>query len=463
MTANQPEILTRPLRDLAASLADADERAALFQALRTRRDTLEPKINAFELRNEDIPDHVSGPLNGLPITVKDQIAVAGLVCTSGLDRPGNKPDLASAKIVTRFQEKGAAVTGKTVLPPHAMDFQTYNRRRGRTNNPYDLNFTAGGSSGGGAAAVASGMSVLDLGADLSGSLRVPAAWCGVASLTPGEGAWPTDGMLSDGRDLEHFGRVGPIARNAADLAFAWDCVSGDSRGARDGGGRDRVRIWMPDAASPCDAPTVAAWLALPDRIADAGVACSRDPLGSLFEPERYRLFGEIMGYETGAFIPPPVRWLMRRDKGPARKSPGFLAHVHAGYRRDKRRHADNLGAMAAVRNDALSLLDGADALVLPVTGICAFRHIEPSSDRTGVRDYDTWFDTGAGRLGYFDALTRFTVPTGLLGWPVVTLPVARDPNGLPIGAQFVGRPGGEQALLELCAKLESRLSWCAAR
>ncbi|MBO6903237.1 MAG: hypothetical protein JJ864_18015 [Rhizobiaceae bacterium] len=80
---------------------------------------------------------MSGPLNGLPITVKDQIAVAGLVCTSALDRPGNKPDVTSAKIVARFQEKGAAVTGKTALPPHAMDFQTYNRRRGRTNNPHD--------------------------------------------------------------------------------------------------------------------------------------------------------------------------------------------------------------------------------------------------------------------------------------------------------------------------------------
>ncbi len=456
MTIDIPEILTRPLRETVAGLANEATREALYGALRARREDVEPVVNAFEARREQSPRTAKGPLNGLPVTVKDQIAAGGWPRTFGLERPSRRADRASATIVARLVELGAEVTGKTALPPNALDFQTFNRRRGRTNNPHDPRFTAGGSSGGGAAAVASGMSLLDIGAELAGSLRLPAAWCGVTSLTPTEGAWPADGMLPGGQRLQHFARIGPIARRVDDLAFLWDCLAGAEAG-KETSGSYRIGLWTPDGPAPMEAAARAVWDGFSTRLAATGIAVETDPMRTLFAPESYRLFGEIMGYETGALIPAPIRWLMRRDRSPARRSPGFLAHVHAGYRRDGARHADNLARMAAARREAAARFDGFDALALPVTGLCAFRHLAPSSDRAGVRDYAQRFDTAAGPLFYFDALTRFTVPVTLLGWPVVTLPIGRDANGIPLGVQVVGKPGRERVLLDLCATIETRL------
>lgn len=448
-----PEILARPLREIAADIADGGRRAALYDALRKQRDGAEPLINAFEARQETSPANTAGPLHGLPITVKDQIAVDGWKRSFGMDRPASKHDRMDAGVVVTLTASGATVTGKTALPPNAMDFQTFNRRRGHTRNPHDPRFTAGGSSGGGAAAVASGMSLLDLGADLAGSLRVPAAWCGVTSLTPTEGTLPGDGMLHGTRQLDHFARIGPIARRVEDLAFVWTSLTGSPGPSVKTASHLRIGLWMPDRSSSCDETTRTIWAGLKTRFDQTDLVVEPTPMLDLFSPDIYRLFGEIMGHETGALIPAPVRWLLRQDRRAARRSPDFLAHVHTGYRRDKARFSENTRQIEMVRKQALAHWSDVDALILPATGVCAFEHLAPTSDRAGVRDYDHSFDTLAGPLGYFDALTRFTVPVGLLGWPVITLPIGRDHHGLPMGAQIVGKPKSENLLLELAQRL----------
>ena len=360
MTIDIPEILARPLRETVAGLANEATREALYGALRARREDVEPVVNAFEARREQSPRTAKGSLNGLPVTIKDQIAAGGWPRTFGLERPSRRADRASATIVARLVGLGAEVTGKTALPPNALDFQTFNRRRGRTNNPHDPRFTAGGSSGGGAAAVASGMSLLDIGADLAGSLRLPAAWCGVSSLTPTEGAWPADGMLPGGQRLQHFARIGPIARRVDDLVLLWDCLAGAEAG-KETSGSYRIGLWTPDGPAPMEAAARTVWDGFSTRLAATGVNVETDPMRPLFKPESYRLFGEIMGYETGALIPAPIRWLLRRDRSPARRSPGFLAHVHTGYRRDGARHADNLARMAVARRPRPELGQGRGA------------------------------------------------------------------------------------------------------
>lgn len=453
MNINIPDILMRPLSQIAMDIAEESHRIALYNALREQRDRTEPSINAFEARVETPPQDAMGPLHGLPITVKDQIAVTGWARNFGLDSPARRPDRIDAGVIKKFASLGARVSGKTALAPNAMDFQTYNRRRGHTNNPHDQRFTAGGSSGGGAAAVASGMSLLDLGADLAGSLRLPAAWCGVTSLTPTEGVWPNDGMLRGTHRLEHFGRIGPIARRVDDLAFIWQCAMGAKETLEKPASPLRIDIWAPDKTPLCDEATQAAWTGLARRCHQTGLTVNPDPMQSLFTHQIYQLFGEIMGHETGALIPAPIRWLMRQGRGSAQRSPGFLTHVHTGYRRDRGRFAENIQLLEMLRSEALTHWSDLDALILPVSGVCAFEHLAPKTDRTGVRDYDHPFDTTAGQLGYFDALTRFTVPITLLGWPVVTMPIGRDPNGIPMGAQIVGKPHTEAQLLNLSQKL----------
>jgi aspartyl-tRNA(Asn)/glutamyl-tRNA(Gln) amidotransferase subunit A len=118
------------LEDTVRALADPVERRRIDDNLKERRDRIEPSVNAFELRKETCPAIVTGPLKGLPVTVKDQVAVAGWPRSFGLEKPSKRPDGTSASLVARLSDLGAVVTGKTALPPNAMDFRTGNARRG---------------------------------------------------------------------------------------------------------------------------------------------------------------------------------------------------------------------------------------------------------------------------------------------------------------------------------------------
>ncbi|MBY5935133.1 amidase [Tateyamaria omphalii] len=446
-----------PLCDIAERLADPLVRSCHYKSLTARRDEIEPVVNAFEIRRESCPNDVKAPLNGLPISVKDQIATAGWPRSFGLERPAQRPDPASASVVQRLQGLGAVVTGKTALPPFAMDFQTFNERRGPTHNPHNPSFTSGGSTGGGAAAVASGMSNLDIGADLSGSLRIPAAWCGVSSYTPTEGLWPNDGLLNRTTTLDHFARIGLTARTSADLGFIWHVLEKHAEAVSTSEHTAKIAIWSPAQQPPCDEDTFACWTAFKAHLSGGNMALETKEMITLFDEGVYEMAGEIIGYETGGLIPWPIRWMMRRDRRASTSSPGFIAHIHEGYRRHVQRYADNLVRLAAFReNLALTWVD-VDALLLPVTGICAFKHILPAREKAGGRTYDTVFDTLAGPLPYYDALTRFTLPVTALGWPVVTLPIGRDSNGLPVGAQLVGKPGRDAKLLALAEQIEALL------
>ncbi|MEO0390184.1 MAG: amidase [Pseudomonadota bacterium] len=441
------------LAAIAARIAAPEQRQKMYADLTARRDAVEPAVNAFEMRRERCPETVRGPLNGLPITVKDQIAVTGWPTSHGKERASTRPEQRSASLVARLQSLGANVTGKTALPPHAMDFQTVTARRGATANPHNPAFTPGGSTGGGAAAVASGMSYADVGSDLSGSLRIPASWCGVASYTPTEGAWPTDGMLPATQKLAHFARIGLTARTAADLSFLWHRLERTAPRVPDT--PPRIAVWQPGKAAPCDADTSAAWTRFAEDVHRCNPGAVPDAMTSLFRPEIYRIAAEIIGHETGGLIPWVIRWLMRQDRQARDTSPGFVAHVHEGYRRDKTRYAANLRKLDDLRRAALDIWGSVDALMVPVSGVCAFRHTAPVRDQGGVRTYDTVFQTAAGPMRYFDALTRFTLPITALGWPVVTVPIGRDSNGIPIGVQLVGKPGADGAMLQLAQQVEA--------
>ncbi|MDX8355340.1 amidase [Cognatiyoonia sp. IB215182] len=445
------------LERIVRDLADPILRRAHYKAETERRDLVEQVVNAFEERREACPIDVTGPLNGLPISVKDQVAVAGWRRSFGQEKRTKRPDRESALLVKRLEDLGAVVTGKTALPPNAMDFQTGNARRGPTCNPHDPRFTTGGSTGGGAAAVASGMSILDVGADLAGSLRVPAAWCGVCSYVPTEGFWFNDGLLRGSQRLSHFARIGLTARSARDLAYIWHVLEPSAETKSEKASPVRLAIWSAGSHAPCDSNTAYAWRAFSQVLHDA--PCDPEPadMDSLFEDSVYQLGGEMIGHMTGALLPALIRWMLRRDRRAAESSPGFVSHVHTGYKRDKARHQTNLQRMRTLRDAAAQDWAEYDALLLPVTSVSAFEHMRPAKDWNGVRTYEQQFNTGAGPLGYFDAMTRFTLPLTVLGWPVVTLPIGRDSNGLPVGAQLVGKPRDDGRLLAIAEQIQAAL------
>lgn len=438
---------TQIVAELKAGRLSASH-VAQTQLDRIRR--LNPEINAIVATGDTPRDEVAGALAGLPITLKDQIHYPGMACTFGSTQHKDFHPAQTAPVVERLLGAGAHVIGKTNLPPFAMDFQCSNPLFGTTNNPWDLNYTTGGSSGGGAAAVAAGLSFLDIGTDLSGSLRIPASFCGVFSLLPTENTLSNEGMMANGAaPLRHFARMGPIARTPEDLDLAWTHMGAPS-GARqkefvmphvfwsvDGGGVD-----VCDDISGCVAGAATAWTKSGFQVSQS------QPKHFEFRRAR-RAFGEIMGYETGELLPAPVRLLARFfGRASARRSPEFIANVMLGYRHSQKRYEAAL-AEKRILSDALdAFLGDSGVWVLPVTATSAFKHKAPTSDRNGVRDYADPLQINGQPANYFDALTSFVTPISLTGHPVVTMPLGLDKNAMPTGAQLIGRKGSEKHLIQ---------------
>ncbi|GAC1391896.1 MAG: amidase [Ktedonobacteraceae bacterium] len=173
------------------------------------------------------------PLLGLPMTIKDSIDVRGLPGTMGVLEFAQRRPETDARVVERVRVAGAVIMGKTNIPPYAGDWQASNPVYGRTNNPWHLAHTPGGSTGGGAAALAAGLTPLELGSDIGGSIRIPAAFCGVYGHKPSETALPRSGKFP-GSSLPNAATamavLGPLARDARDLELAFDVIAGPEVG-----------------------------------------------------------------------------------------------------------------------------------------------------------------------------------------------------------------------------------------
>lgn len=429
----------------------------VHDAIKQKINDCNNKVNAFDSIAQDIVSLQQGVLHGLPISIKDQIKVAGMPCNFGLDKSANELAQKNASVVQTLLDAGVGVIGKTNLPPYAMDYQSFNRRTGWTTNPWNTDYTPGGSSGGGAAAVAAGMSYVDIGADLAGSLRIPAAFCGVFSFLPTEGVLASDGMLPGEGALKHFARMGPIARSVDDLILVWQVLSQTSPMARKST-KIKLGIYEPAADTVVDERIRHAFTSACALFDEGGVDVLSNQAGCILNDEAYHCYGQIMGYETGELIPPIPRWLGRLMGRPAAKrSPHFLSNVHSGQQLNLARYHKAMD----IREKLITTFDNQfseyDALLLPVSRVATFKHRTPDSDRNGIRDYREPFTIDGHEVGYLDALTDFTTPVSLVGSPVVTIPLGLDDRGLPVGAQLVGRRGANWDLLYIAKELSQLL------
>jgi amidase len=223
----------------------------LVEAHLARIAEVNPKINAaIEVFHDQALDGAraadrtpaAGPLHGVPFSIKDSIEIAGARCTAGtLGRRDAAPSTTDATLVTRLREAGGIPIARTNLPDLLFAFESDNLLYGRTRNPYDLSRTSGGSSGGEAALIASGGSPLGLGSDAAGSVRLPAAFCGIASIKPTSGRLPRTGHFPPaGGWIEALWQIGPMARYVEDLCTAMPLL------AR-GDGLDTTVVDMPFA------------------------------------------------------------------------------------------------------------------------------------------------------------------------------------------------------------------------
>jgi Asp-tRNA(Asn)/Glu-tRNA(Gln) amidotransferase A subunit family amidase len=383
------------------------------------------------------PRSAWGPLHGLPVTIKDALDVAGMPATCGLVSRADRVAPSDATVVARLRQAGAIVLATTVTPDNCWGQETTNPLHGLTRNPWDPGRTVGGSTGGEAALIAACGSPLGLGSDISGSIRLPAAFCGIAGLRPTSGALPEDGFWPPSvGNLALLNAIGPMARRVEDLALAWEVL-------RDGGP-------LPSPPSLCGLP-LAHWdddgLLPASRAVAAGVAAAARAL-------------QVAGMRPVAGAPPARRmagvgWGALMGQGERRAiAEGFgggmawspyteLLQVAIGRGRIGRASLTNwLISHGVPELNAVLRIDGQRwraelqaqfvALVGAGVAVCPV------------------FPTTAPRHGW-SAVVLHTLSAqqwvNLAGLPALAVPVGFSGRGMPVGVQLVAAPGGEATLL----------------
>jgi aspartyl-tRNA(Asn)/glutamyl-tRNA(Gln) amidotransferase subunit A len=368
--------------------------------------------------------------------VTDIIAVAGLPTRSGSPASDPAPATADAVVVARLRAAGAEVFASTQCLEYAAGFA--HPDVGDTRNPRDPSRTSGGSSGGSAAVVAAGVCRLAIGTDTGGSIRIPAAYCGVTGLKPTYGLVPADGVFPLAPSCDHVGTLTASAADAADLlgVLAGEPSAGAGRAVQAPAVSYTIGVLTAQLADSSVTTEVrGAVRGALDVLAAAGWQLRQVDDPWLAELPRWeQVLAVIVTYEA---------WRVHRDRDLSRYAAGtraLLAHGRSVSDEDYARAlADRDGLAAAVE----ASLTGVDVLAGPTVGYCA-----PAEDPP--------FAVGEDGAGTENAEGRFTGPYNLTGHPAVSLPVPAP--GLPVGLQLAGRRGADAGLLCLAAAAECLLA-----
>ncbi|WP_042384664.1 amidase [Streptacidiphilus melanogenes] len=408
------------------------------------------------------------PLLGIPVTVKESYDIAGLPTTWGMPPHRNHVPTEDAVQVSRLKAAGAVVLGKTNVPVGLQDIQTFNEIYGTTNNPWDHRRTAGGSSGGSAAALASGFGALSIGSDLAGSLRTPAHFCGVYAHKPSLGLAASRGMVpppGPALPVEHdLAVVGPMARTARDLTLLLDVMAGPdplTHGvayhltlppARHERLRDfRVLVLDEHPLIPTGSAVRAAVNRVVDALVDGGARVERDSplLPDLTEAAvlyRQLLFsGSVARFPVEAY-----EQLQARAAGLSADDRSLDAAVLRGMLLSHRDWIEANNRRELHRHAWRQLFATYDAVVCPVTPTPAFPHDHHPDPRERRIDID------GVAYPYFDQLVWAGLAT-LPGLPATAVPAGRSPEGLPVGVQLIGPMFEDRTPLRLAELLEQKI------
>ena len=424
-----------------------------------RVDRLNPRLNAVVAR-DDVGARARaaaadaaiargerwGPLHGVPMTVKDSIEVAGMPTTAGAPELAEHVPAAHALSARRLVDAGAIVFGKTNLPLYAGDLQSYNDVYGTTNNPWDESRSPGGSSGGAASALAAGLTALELGSDIGGSIRNPAHYCGVYGHKPSHGLVPHRGHIPGPPGTlgtPDIAVIGPLARSAADLDMALAVLSGpderegaawrlDLPGPRRRGLHDfRVAAWLDDPHCPVDAAVGDVLEGTVAALESAGVAVDRSARPDFAVAEARSVFLRLMYAVMGSGFPKPV--LAAFDEAYPKLEGEDLTVRSEMVRGAALRHRHWLAvdeARQRLRAAWDEFFRRFDVLLCPAMPTVAIPHDHrPVAERT--------VDVNGAPLPYLEQLFW----AGLAGaalLPATVAPAGLSPDGLPVGIQIVG-------------------------
>ncbi|WP_405991238.1 amidase [Streptomyces sp. NBC_00986] len=408
------------------------------------------------------------PLLGIPVTVKESYDIAGLPTTWGMPAHRTYVPAEDAVQVSRLRAAGAVVLGKTNVPFGLQDIQSFNEIYGTTNNPWDHGRTSGGSSGGSAAALASGFGALSIGSDLAGSLRTPAHFCGVYAHKPTLGLAATRGMVpptTPALPVEHdLAVVGPMARTARDLTLLLDVMAGPdplTRGVaydvtlpparHERLGDFRVLVLDEHPFIPTGSAVRAGVHRVADALADAGARVEgHSPLLPDLA-EAALLYTQLLF--SGSVARFPVEEYEHLRVRAAGLSPDDHSLDAARLRGMVLSHRDwmEVNNRRELHRHGWRRLFGAfDAVVCPVTPTPAFPHDHDPDPLARRLDID-----GVAHP-YFDQLVWAGLAT-MPGLPVTAVPAGRSPEGLPVGVQIVGPMFEDRTPLRLAELLEERI------
>lgn len=392
-----------------------------------------------------------GALHGVPVSIKSSIEVAGFRCEAGTKLRQGTVASQDAPLVSRLRDAGAIILGTTNTPELLMAWETDNLLYGRTNNPWDLTRTPGGSSGGEAAAIASGMSAAGVGSDGGGSIRVPAHFSGICGLKPTPGRIPATGHFPNSvGPFALIGVVGPMARKVQDLKLLFEVIQGPDIGDpsavsvpvrwpdRDELKKVPIGYFEDDGRTPVTADTRAAVRTAAEALTRAGFQV--EP----FRPDGLelarQLWWKFFGIAGGMLLGPMTRG-HEAELSPILKE--FSSWVEAEPSHTGESLLDAWIQRDAIRMQVFAQMRDYPVLLCPVAAIPAFKH----GERRWQIDGKT--------VEYLDAWS-YTEWFNLLGTPAAVVPVGQSPEGLPIGVQISARPWEEELVLSVAAELETQ-------
>ena len=405
----------------------------------------------------------TGPLHGLPMTVKDVWETEGLVTTSGAPELAGYVPSADALAVRRLKDAGAIIFGKSNTPLYAGDWQTYNDVYGRTGNPWDVSRTAGGSSGGAAAAVAAGLTPLELGSDIGGSIRNPSHYNGTYGLKPSWGVVPVRGHIPGppGSLIQvDVGVAGPLARSIADLRTALEVVAGplpeDAAGWRlelgegpviNGPGELRIATVFAEGGDvvPLAADVRACLDQFSSRLGDAGVQVDSVPLPVPLA-DGFRTWRDLTLPIIGlGLLEAEYAAFAELEQAPADDPMTQIAQAMASRYRTVMRATELRQRQRAAWADFFGRYD---AVLAPVMPTAAFPH---DTDRPMI---ERQLDVDGVAVPHFMA-AAWCGAIGSVLLPVVALPAGPGRAGLPVGVQVIGPFLSDLRLLRIAEVLDA--------
>ena len=450
------DVTTLTASEVAASIRDRKISALeIVDACLARIEQVNPRLNAVvssraddARRDAEHADALTargarvGPLHGVPMTIKDSFDTAGLRSTYGTTGRASFVPASDAVVVARLKAAGAILLGKTNTPEFTWSFETDNLVFGRTNNPWDVSLSPGGSSGGAAAIVAAHGVPFDIGTDSGGSIRVPAHFCGVAGLKPTAGRVPRTGHAVgfDGY-LQSLTHVGPIARSVADLELIYGIIAGPD-------GRDPFVVDVPHR----DSHSVAMKGLRVAVHADNGIHAPAPGISETVTKVVHAL--ESTGARITSEVPPPLSEVMEID--------------------DLLYHADGYAWLRRLLERAGTREPGPD-----VAPYLNYKALSPAEFSAAIERWDNWrsrmlqwfepYDAIICPVSAFDELPHgaedgeaaytgfsYTFAYNLTGWPAAVVRAGTSPKGRPIGIQVIGRPWQEHVVLAVASEVESR-------